>query len=352
VAGGRERSVEHVRTWWLQRDLAHGSAIHTDQPAVAEDWLRALVAEDPPLPLPGHGQTTRRFAVLSAFGEIDLTVARLAEAHYDAIATLTELADDTQDCGMSAGEVWAVWAAEPPHPRLTARRGIDGSWRLAGRKAWCSGAGMVDRALVTADTPDGSRLFAVVMREPEIRPVDDPWPVPTLAGTDTRSVDFTDAPAVAVGSPGGYVARPSFWYGAVGVAAVWCGGAHGVAARLLAASRSRELGEIDRAHLGAIATALAGARGALLEAAMSFDSDNVRKPEAAEITARAARAVVEDAVSVVIDRVGRALGPAPLALDREHARRVADLQLYVRQSHADRDLAELGRRIVETGDLS
>jgi hypothetical protein len=53
--------------------------------------------------------------------------------------------------------------------------------------------------------------------------------------------------------------------------------------------------------------------------------------------------VVEHAVDEVITRTGRALGPKLLALDGEHAQRVADLTLYVRQSHAERDLAVLGR---------
>ena len=63
----------------------------------------------------------------------------------------------------------------------------------------------------------------------------------------------------------------------------------------------------------------------------------------AELIARRARAVVETAVDEVIVRTGRALGPTPLVLDAEHARRLADLTIYVRQSHAERDLAALGR---------
>ena len=55
------------------------------------------------------------------------------------------------------------------------------------------------------------------------------------------------------------------------------------------------------------------------------------------------RAVVETAVEETITRTGRALGPGPLAQDAKHAGRVADLTMYVRQSHAERDLAELGR---------
>jgi hypothetical protein len=44
--------------------------------------------------------------------------------------------------------------------------------------------------------------------------------------------------------------------------------------------------------------------------------------------------------------LAHALGPAPLAQETEHARRVADLELYVRQHHAERDEAALGRKII------
>ena len=54
------------------------------------------------------------------------------------------------------------------------------------------------------------------------------------------------------------------------------------------------------------------------------------------------RAVVEAAVESAVRRTGRALGPGPQARDAAHAQRVADLEIYVRQSHAERDLATLG----------
>ena len=49
------------------------------------------------------------------------------------------------------------------------------------------------------------------------------------------------------------------------------------------------------------------------------------------------------AADEAITRTGRALGPGPLCQDGRHAQRVADLSIYIRQSHAERDLAELGR---------
>ena len=57
------------------------------------------------------------------------------------------------------------------------------------------------------------------------------------------------------------------------------------------------------------------------------------------------RAVVAGAAQEVLTRVGHALGPGPLAYDAEHAARVADLTLYLRQHHAERDLALLGRSV-------
>jgi hypothetical protein len=62
------------------------------------------------------------------------------------------------------------------------------------------------------------------------------------------------------------------------------------------------------------------------------------------------RAIVAAAAEKTIRSVGHALGPAPLAFEEEHVRRVADLELYLRQHHADRDLAALGQLVVDDPD--
>ena len=89
--------------------------------------------------------------------------------------------------------------------------------------------------------------------------------------------------------------------------------------------------------------AIAAAEATLLSAARQVDADPLNREGRAELIARRTRAVVETAVDETITRTGRALGPGPLAQDAKHAGRVADLTMYVRQSHAERDLAELGR---------
>ena len=291
------------------------------------------------LPLPAAGQTMSRWQRLTELTEIDVVAGRLAEAHVDAVAILHELGA----AAPAAGELWAVWAAESADTVLTASvRG--GSVTLSGTKPWCSGAGLCASALVTAHLEDGKRgLFAVSVADPAVQPLASTWWNAGMAESDTRSVQFTTAPAVAVGDPGDYLNRPGFWHGAVGVAACWLGGARAVAAPLYRRVNGGKADAHALAHLGAVDAALGAAEAILAATAARFDADPVNQSGEAELLARRARAVVELAVEEAITRTGRALGPGPLVGDAAHARRVADLSVYVRQSHAERDLEQLGR---------
>ena len=63
------------------------------------------------------------------------------------------------------------------------------------------------------------------------------------------------------------------------------------------------------------------------------------------------RGVVEAGCRSVLEQVALALGPRPLALDLEHSARVADLEVYLRQHHGRRDLAELGSLLKGKADV-
>jgi hypothetical protein len=89
--------------------------------------------------------------------------------------------------------------------------------------------------------------------------------------------------------------------------------------------------------------ALAAGDAILATAAAQIDADPFDRSNTAQLLARRVRTVVEHAADEAISRTGRALGPGPLCQDGRHAQRVADLTIYIRQSHAERDLAELGR---------
>ena len=243
-----------------------------------------------------------------------------------------------------SGQLWGVWAAESPDAVVTATDVGDGAFTLSGTKVWCSGAGFCTHALVTARLADGVRgLFAVALVDPAVKALPTTWWNAGMAGSDTRPVQFTNAHAVAVGDPGDYLSRPGFWHGAIGVAACWLGGARSVAEPLYRCAASESADAYSLAHLGAVDAAIAAGDAILATAAAQTDSDPFDRANTAELLARRTRAIVEHAADEAITRTGRALGPGPLCQDGRHAQRVADLSIYIRQSHAERDLAALGR---------
>jgi hypothetical protein len=287
------------------------------------------------LPLPGSGRTRERWAALAELAEADLSVARLAEGHTDAVAILAELGAPPP----RPGSRWGVWAAQPPGPGLTASPAGSG-WRVDGIKQYCSGAHSCTDALVTADAPDGTRLFAVSTHG--LSPVAGSWPAVGMAASDTLDVEFVNITATPVGDAGAYTSRPGFAHGGAGVAACWYGGARGVGKTLLAAATERDLGPHALAHLGAVDIALHTARAMLETAADEIDADPGDREDRARLRTLRIKALIEATATEVMHRVGRALGAGPLCHDEAHARRVADLTVYLRQHHAERDLARLG----------
>ncbi|GBG36696.1 acyl-CoA dehydrogenase family protein [Mycobacterium montefiorense] len=290
------------------------------------------------LPLPASGRTLERWQQVAQLAEEDIVAARIVEAHVDAVAIIDELGGKPPELG----QLWGVWAAESPDAVVTATD-VKGAFTLNGTKVWCSGAGFCTHALVTARLDNGERgLFAVAVIDPAVKALPSTWWNAGMAGSDTRPVQFTHAQAVAVGDPGDYLSRPGFWHGAIGVAACWLGGARRVAEPLYRCAAGESADAYSLAHLGAVDAALAAGDAMLTTAAAQVDADPFDRSNSAELLARRVRAIVEHAADEAITRTGRALGPGPLCQDGRHAQRVADLSIYIRQSHAERDLAALG----------
>ena len=296
------------------------------------------------LPRPGTGRTAALWEALATVAAVDLQVARALEPHLDAVAILAELDGGAPE----PGSTWGVYAAEGPGLRLTATADSppDGStWRLDGVKPWCSLAERVTHALVTAWVSDDERgLFAVDLRQPGVAFGSDPWVPHGLPDIRSTSLELDAVAASPVGDRGWYLERDGFAWGGIGVAAIWYGATVGVARRLARQGAERELDQIGRMHLGAVDTALHAARCVLAEAAGAVDGGLAAGADGALLALR-----VRDVVAATAERVlgiaDHALGPAPLVREPEHAARVADLRLYLRQHHAERDQAAQGRMV-------
>jgi alkylation response protein AidB-like acyl-CoA dehydrogenase len=298
--------------------------------------LRQLVDAGFVMPLPWGGRTAARFALLRSLGRHELSLARLVEGHADALAILAEAGHAAQ----RGTQLNGVWAAGPVET-LAAIRKADG-WQLDGIRRWCSGAPVLDLALVRAGAEDGERLFLVPLDLPGIQPIADSWPAVGMAESLTLDVSFdkVELPAAAaVGPPNFYLSRRGFWIGGAGVAAVWLGGAEGVASIL---SRRAKASPHALAHLGSVTSRLAALDALLATVIQSIEHLDSQQRDL-ERPVRIFRAEVDRGATDVLEWTGRATGADPLCHDRGHAQRVADLTVYLRQNHAETDLEAIGR---------
>jgi hypothetical protein len=296
--------------------------------------FRAEIAASASVPLPGGGRTAERFRYLTDVATRGVVLARLVEGHLDAVAILAEAGSGVPDGALG------VWAASNASHRLVAMP-APGGWHIHGSKPYASGASTLTHALVSADAPDGPRLF-LIETAGAIEVIPGSWPAVGMQASDsaTVNVDTRVTDDASIGGVEWYFRRPGFWHGSVGVAACWLGGARAVARALRQAHSPHAL-----AHLGAVDASLAAATALLEQAAREIDAAPFSVADAAELRALRVRSVVEGAATDALTRVGRALGAGPLCHDEEHAHLVADLTVYLRQSHAETDLERIGRLV-------
>ena len=314
----------------------------------AGSQLRQLVSDGlDRLPLPGGGATLARWRALAAVGAHDLSLAKLYEGHTDALAILAELGRPGEANGR---DTWGVWAAESPGGRVVIEPQAGHAVLLHGTKHWCSGATHLSHGLLTAWHADGRgpQLVTVAMDQYPVVVNSSTWQAVGMAGSASVDVSFNGAQAHQVGEAGAYLARPGFWQGGAGIAACWHGGARAIGATLshkLLASAVAGRSAFQLAALGRIDLRLEATSALLREAAQWID----QHPEAdASSVALRVRLAVEDAAKHVLDEAGRALGATPFCRDAQFARMAADLPVFVRQSHAERDLAALGERLLSS----
>jgi hypothetical protein len=297
------------------------------------------------------GGTPARWEALFALAATgDVTTARLAEAHLDAAAILHEAGRSPRP-----GALYGVWASVRPDGVDVE---LDGD-NLTGAKSFCSGVGIVDRALIDVCVGGHRRLADVGVPLsggvggsqcsdgiPSVTG-EVAWTHRGLAAANTGTVRFDRHQDVdLIGAPGWYLDRPGFWHGAVGPAACWGGAAAG-----LAGSIGASADPYRAAATGAMTAEVWTMRAVLEHAGRGADSRPGDR-HAAHRRALAARHAVHESASRIVDRFTRAVGPRPLVDDESIAQRLADVEIYLRQHHGERDLASLAALAQPTAGCS
>lgn len=276
-----------------------------------------------------NSNTLIRWQILAYVASIDLTIAKWFESHLDALSILHEVGYDRAPQGL-----WAVWAAEGHPDPIRYAQG-----KASGTKAWCSGANMVDYALMTYRDEHGhARLLTVDIHQSGIDINNNAWQAVGMQATDTAAVQFQEAVASNVGAPNSYLERVGFWHGAAGVAACWYGAAACLASYLITAYQHKP-NNYKAMYLGQISTVLAVTQQYFHHVADLIDSE---PQQSHELIIRQLRSNVEQVARQVMETVGQALGAAPFCSNAHFARLSADLAVFIRQSHGAFDLQKIG----------
>jgi alkylation response protein AidB-like acyl-CoA dehydrogenase len=279
-------------------------------------------------------------------GQGSLSVARLYEAHVNALQLIcrygTEqiVARSAEDA--AAGELFALWVTDPQNGGTILRQTSNG-FILEGGKAFCSGAGVATRALITAAADHGIRML-VVSLEPEtsVKPSD--IKLHGMRAAITGAVDLSGmrvSEESLLGQAGDYLKEPVFSAGA------WRGSA-GALGGLVAlvkihrdeiCKRRRDEDPHQQTRFGQLVMACEAARlwmtHAALHGCLEDDTD-----EAVVAYINLARLAVEAACLDAMRLIQRGLGLGAFVAGHPAERICRDLATYLRQPAPDETLAK------------
>ena len=302
-----------------------------------------------PLPIAsgglGLGTERHRGGVLLDFlhllGQAGLPLGRLLEAHVNALRIVVRYGSADQQAfvaeAVRGGALFALWVTDPPEDGLRVAAQGEGLV-LVGGKMFCSGAGHVSHALVTAEHNGEPRLLIVTLGAGE-RASPLPAALAGMRAAVTGQVDFTGVATGAdriVGEPGDYLREPDFSAGAWRSSAVALGGLYRLLdlLRTQLSARGRDADPHQRARFG---QALIGHEtGRLwLERAGRMAEDGVADDAAVVATVGLARTAVERACLDGIELVRRSLGLSAFVASNPVEKVARDLGTYLRQPAAD-----------------
>jgi alkylation response protein AidB-like acyl-CoA dehydrogenase len=291
------------------------------------------------------------FWLLALLGEGHMAVARLFEAHVNAIhlvlrfgapGLIEQVAADA-----AAGHFFGLWVTDPPAGGV---RLVAGD-RLEGRKFFCSGAGFLNRALITAVTPQGTQMMIAAIPDGRVMPGE--VALAGLRAAVTGAVDFSGlriALTAWLGEPGDYLREPAFSGGAWRAAAAAFGGLTALlqAHRAELLARRRDADPHQRARFGHAVIAHETARLWLARAATRACLED---GPAEEIVAyvNLARLVVESACLDALRLTHRSLGLSAFLAGGEVERLARDLATFLRQPAPDETLDKAAAFFLETG---
>jgi alkylation response protein AidB-like acyl-CoA dehydrogenase len=308
---------------------------------------------------PGRGR--HLLHLLKRIGYGNLSVGRLYEGHANAIQLIQTYGSSEQIKRYSRDAVehrliFGVWNTEMGDGVKIHPAG-DGRYRLEGAKTFASGAGSIQRPLVTGALPDGGWQMFIVPADLVVTDVDPSWWKPIgMRSSATFKINFTGielAQDDLIGEPGDYHSPPWFTGGAIRFAAVQLGGAQALLdeTRWFLQKTGRIEDPFQRQRIGTAQIAAEAGNlwleraGMMLDRALTATTDE----EFEQIMSYAGmtRTAIEQIALDMIRWSQQSVGARGLARPEPFERIIRDLTMYLRQPAPDATLAGVGQFSLE-----
>lgn len=280
------------------------------------------------------------FPELYALGGASLPLARLFEGHHDALDLVLRLGSDTTRAKtrrlVDDGGLLGVWGADAPGDPVTATVGKGDVLRLAGRKAFASGLGLVRAAVLSVRMPGGCQLLLVDATDAQ-RHNPASWDVDAMVGTVSGQFSLAGLeaqPDDRLGAIDAFYEEPFFHGGLWRIAAIQAGAVNGLAQGLrgLLVARGQMDNPLQRQRLAHVVreslTAKLWAEAAASAMEGQIEDRSIETP-------LFAREAIEHAATSAMEQLARASGTALHSRTEPLARQVRDLRLYLRQASLD-----------------
>ena len=288
--------------------------------------------------------------LLHSLGRGNQVVGRLFEGHVNALLLIDEYGSDEQRAQLTRDvlerqAMFGVWNTGPAgKPALT--RQPEGSYRLSGGKTFASGAGKIQRALVTCASEGGWQMCVVPLDQVEYAIDFDSWHPMGMEASDSFTVDLTGVeigPEALIGQPNQYYVEPLFTGGAFRFSAVQLGGAEALFdfCREYLRNIRYDNDPHQQERMGRMAVAVESGRLWMEQAARWLEEEGGGSQ--IKHRARMMRVATHEICSKVMELTQVSIGARGLQGPQPFGRMLRDLQMYLRQAGHDQAITSIGR---------
>lgn len=291
-------------------------------------------------------------AVLRAVASEDLGLGRILDGHRNALERLLLHRPEDVPAALrreaASGAVpLGVWGADPRPEEGEPARLDEGGATVSGVKTFCSGAGLVERAIVLVRAaPDAppTHCAYVDLSDRATVGVDETWfTAAALRSSLSHRVVFDRAPVLALlGGPGTLVEEPWFSGDALRTAVTWAGAFDAVVAGVDAELVARTVSDAEAALLARL-HAVRGSVDRWLDHATELRD---RRPAEAPQTVLMARLEVSERLREGLRLAAELTGSHPIATSHPAARAREDLDLLLLQHRLTPAAVRLGHDLL------